>query len=418
MSRTSAPRTILYLDHTAKWSGGEIALLRLLAELDRSRYTPVVVLAEDGPLVGRLEARGIEAVVLPLSEGVREVRKDSLGAAGLAKKAVGAAGALLGYARRVARLARERNAAALHCNSLKADLYGALAGKMVRVPVVWHVRDHISPTYLPGAAVKSFRAMAGILPTMVVVNSRSTQECLFPGGVSERRCRVIHDGLMAEELTTPAPEPFTAWPEERPLRIGLVGRITRWKGQHVFLEAASKLVAAGEDGGARFVLVGSALFGEEEYEAQIRRQAAALGERVEWMGFREDIPAVLRELDIFVHASVTPEPFGQVVIEAMAEGTPVVASDGGGVQEIVTDGENGLLTPMGDANALAGALAGLIRDPARASRLARAGHAHVRQNFTAARAARAAEWVYWGISHGGEDDARVASPAGVTPEEP
>ena len=72
------PRTILYLDHTARWSGGEIALLRLLAELDRTQFTPVVVLAEGGALVARLEAKGIETIVLPLSGDVREVRKLSL----------------------------------------------------------------------------------------------------------------------------------------------------------------------------------------------------------------------------------------------------------------------------------------------------------------------------------------------------
>ncbi|HVK05265.1 MAG TPA: glycosyltransferase family 4 protein [Armatimonadaceae bacterium] len=403
------PRTILYLDHTARWSGGEIALLRLLAELDRTQFTPVVVLAEEGALVERLQAKGIETIVLPLSGDVREVRKDSLGAAGMAKKAVGAAGTMVAYARKVARLAKERDAALIHCNSLKSDLYGAVAGRLAGIPVLWHVRDHIDPTYLPGPAVTAFRKLARALPTAVVTNSASTEAKLFPEGAPPGRAYVVHDGLMAEELTTPAPEPFAGWPADRPLRIGLVGRITRWKGQDVFLEAASRLIAAGDDGGARFVLVGSALFGEQEYEAQVRGQAEALGDRIDWMGFREDIPAVLRGLDIFVHASVTPEPFGQVVIEAMAEGLPVVATAGGGVKEIVRHGENGLLTPMGDVDALASALAVLIRDPALASRLARAGHADVRQIFTAKRSAEAAQRVYWKIDPAARHGARRRS---------
>jgi glycosyltransferase involved in cell wall biosynthesis len=181
------------------------------------------------------------------------------------------------------------------------------------------------------------------------------------------------------------------------VRVGLVGRFVEWKGQHVFLEAAERLVTSGRDDGARFVLVGAALFGEDDYAAEIERRAAALGGRAELLGFRPDIAAVLTELDILVHASVTPEPFGQVVIEGMAAGLPVIATDGGGVREIVRHGEDGLLVPMGDAAALADALAGLLADPARASRLAVAGHRAVRERFTAARAAREVEAVYDGL---------------------
>jgi glycosyltransferase involved in cell wall biosynthesis len=213
----------------------------------------------------------------------------------------------------------------------------------------------------------------------------------------------VHDGLADRELTAPSPAAADAW-KHSPPRIGIVGRFVEWKGQHVFLEAARKLVDSGVE--ARFFLVGAPLFGEEEYGARLEKQAAALGERVEFTGFQSDIPRVMRGLDVFVHASTTPEPFGQVVIEAMAEGVPVVASDGGGVREIVSDGQDGLLTPMGDADALAAALAGLLRDPARASRLARAGHERVRRDFTAVKNARAIEAVYEMICSSQRGDAQ------------
>jgi glycosyltransferase involved in cell wall biosynthesis len=387
---TGGPRTVVYLDHTAKWSGGEIALLRMLEALDRDRVTPVVVLASDGPFAERLREVKVETVILPLAENLREVRKDSLGGAGLLGK-VGAAASFAGYANTVSKYARQRGASLLHCNSLKADIYGAMAGKVARIPVLWHVRDHIDPTYLPGAAVKGFRAMARRLPDFVVTNSDSTAEKLFPEGYSPDRCRAVYDGLADRELHTPAPPVIDRWKNDPP-RVGIIGRIVEWKGQHIFLEAAEKVIAAG--GEAKFVIIGAPLFGEEAFEKKLQAQAEKLGGRVEFTGFRTDIPDLLRGLDILVHASITPEPFGQVVIEGMAEGIPVIGSDGGGVREIMTHGENGLLTPMGDAEALARELGALLKDPARANRLARAGHVHVRQNFTAAHTARKMEQVY------------------------
>jgi glycosyltransferase involved in cell wall biosynthesis len=388
------PETILYLDHTAKWSGGEIALLRTLTALDRTRYTPLVVLAEEGPFADRLRERGVETLVLPLSEKIREVRKDSLKGPSAIFRQLGSLAALMGYAGRIARLARERKALVLHCNSLKSDMYGALAGRLAKVPVLWHVRDHIDPSYLPGPAVKVFRAMARSLPQYVVINSRSTLEKLAPesGGKESPRVTIVHDGLAEEELTTPAPTEYREW-ARTPVRIGLIGRITRWKGQHIFLQAARRVIAESPVP-VQFVLAGGALFGENEYEAQIRELAAPLGDAVEMLGFRTDIPDVLRGLDILVHASITPEPFGQVVIEGMAEGLPVIATDGGGVQEIISHQNSGILVPMGEADALTGALLALLRDPAQAGRLAQAGHRAVRERFTAAHTARKLESIY------------------------
>jgi len=404
------PSRVLYLDHTAKLSGGEIALLRLLEATDRAQVYPIVLLAEEGPIAARLREAGVETHVLPLSGRVRDIRKDTLGLSALRHAATIIP--FLSYAVRVARFARQHSVQILHANSLKADLYGALAGWLARLPVVWHVRDHIDPSYLPAPAVYAFRFLAQHVPAYVITNSQSTLDRLFlsagrpsavvpsgldlPGGLDLRRA-VIHDGLAEQDLAqqdivSPDARLEPAWAS--PVRIGIVGRLAPWKGQHVFLEAAARLQAAGHD--ARFVIVGAPLFGEDGYEAELRRQAAAEGltGQVTFLGFRSDVAAVLGELDILVHASTTPEPFGQVVIEGMAESLPVVATDGGGVREIITHAENGLLVPMGDAGALASALERLLQDPALARRLGSAGYRHVRQHFTAHQSARRVEKVY------------------------
>ena len=246
--------------------------------------------------------------------------------------------------------------------------------------------------YFPRAAVRLVRWLARFAPRHIIAVSRSVLDQLRLDD-ARGRTTVILDGLGDQELgieTNPYPLPGVT---ER-MRVGIVGRLARWKGQHVFIEAAGKVVAAGYD--ADFVVIGAPLFGEEDYEASLRQQAQNLGiaDRVEFRGFRRDVVGELRRLGVLVHASITGEPFGQVIIEGMAAGLPVVASRGGGVPEIITHGENGLLTPMGDADALARALCSLFDDPALAQRLGRAGHAHVRQHFRASEGAREVANIY------------------------
>jgi glycosyltransferase involved in cell wall biosynthesis len=119
-----------------------------------------------------------------------------------------------------------------------------------------------------------------------------------------------------------------------------------------------------------------------------------LEEAVEFAGFVEDVPAHIAELDVVVHASTTGEPFGQVIIEAMAEQKPVVATNGGGVPEIVEDGITGILVPMGDAAGMAEALTYLLANPEAAAQMGRNGRARVAAHFTIQRTARKVEAVY------------------------
>ncbi len=132
--------------------------------------------------------------------------------------------------------------------------------------------------------------------------------------------------------------------------------------------------AAFPDGTEQAVLVGSAMFGEDDYEAELRRQVERLGlvDRVRFAGFVEDVGSELDEADCVVHASVIAEPFGQVVVEAMAAGRAVIASDLGGPREVVTDGVDGLLCPPDDPAALAERLVRLARDPELRAALGRA----------------------------------------------
>lgn len=361
------PIRVSFLDHTAQLGGGEVALLRLVNNLDQTRYFPIVLLFSDGPLVRQLRDSGIETHVLHLDGAIVHARKDALGWRTLLRFRDGLR--LIRFAARVAGFVREKRIDILHANSLKADIIAALAGWMARVPVIWHVRDRIAPDYLPSGVAKLFRLLCRVMPDYVIANSRSTLETIGPGALRTaipsgiefgRRRQVVHDGLAHESADA------SARGVEQPqsdVRIGLVGRISRWKGQHVFLRAAARVLRSFPR--ARFIIVGAAMFGEVEYEKRLNQLVRELdiAGRVEFMGFREDIDAVVEQLDVVVHASTLPEPFGQIVIEAMASAKPVVATRGGGVMEIVDDKVNGLLVPMGDHDAMADAIGWILTNP-------------------------------------------------------
>jgi glycosyltransferase involved in cell wall biosynthesis len=122
------------------------------------------------------------------------------------------------------------------------------------------------------------------------------------------------------------------------------------------------------------------MFGEEEYEAELRSLVDQLGitDQVEFLGFVDNVSDVLVGIDCLVHASVIPEPFGQVVVEGMAAGLPVIASAEGGPAEVITDGVDGLLCPPGDSHALAELLQRLASDPEDRHRLGEAGRRRAR----------------------------------------
>ena len=381
--------TILFFDHTAQWSGGEISLFNLVTHLDQTKYRPVVVLFADGPLREKLDQAGIETRVIALDESVSQTRKDALGAASLLKLGqIGAIWQLVRQLRRIIKMERARSghAVVVHCNSLKSDLIGGVAARLTGVPVVWHVRDRIADDYLPAPVVKAFQLAARLIPTRVIAVSGATLQTL-PGA----RGVAIHNGtVFANFDDLPSRAPFAG---DAPT-FGIVGRLTAWKGQHIFLRAAALVRALVPD--AKFRIVGAALFGEADYEAEVRALAAQLGldDAVEWLGFRRDVPDVVAQMDVLVHASTTGEPFGQVLIEGMAAARPVVATNGGGVPEIVLDGETGILVPMNEVELLALAMLRLWREPESARAMGELGRARVQCEFTIEATARKVEAVW------------------------
>jgi glycosyltransferase involved in cell wall biosynthesis len=338
-------RRVVYLDHTARLSGAELAMLRLMPAL--AGVDAHVILAEDGPLVDRLSRAGVTVEVLPMAEAARSLPRHRVRPSAAPLVTLWQT---LHYVAALRARLRELRPNLVHTNSLKAAVYGCAAARLAGVPTVCHIRDRIADDYLPPAAARLVRAVLRSLPDAVIANSAATLATLGPLSRGGRvvLSPVIYDCVAGGDAS-PRPTPGAA------LRIGMVGRIAPWKGQHLFLEAFARAFPTGAD---QAVVIGAALFGEDAYEAELHALVARLGigGRVEFTGFVDDVVAALGRLDALVHASVIPEPFGLVVAEGMAAGLPVVAAAAGGPLEVVTDGIDGLLFAPGDVDALASAL--------------------------------------------------------------
>jgi len=333
------------------------------------------VASAGGPLVARLEALGARHVALPLA---------TRSPAGLWRNAAALAG-----------LVRREGIAILHARS-RAPAWSALAAAR-------RTGAHFVTTYhgtyaegLPGKRLYNSVMARG--ERVIAISRFIAEHVRAVHGVGEDRLRLIPRGVD-ERIFDPArvgPERLAAlraaWgvAEGRPV-VMLPGRITRWKGQEVLVEAMGRL-----GGEALALLVGDAAGREGFRDALATRIAAlGLGERVRLVGHAEDMPAALLLADVVVHASTEPEAFGRTVIEAQAMERCVIASDLGGPTETVEHGVTGWRVPPGDAGALAGAIAAVLTMPpaARAAIGARA-RAAVLAGYTTARMQAATLAVY------------------------
>lgn len=386
LSPEPAPRRarVVYLDHVAKLSGGEIALLRLLPHL--TDVEPHVILAEDGPFADRLVQAGISTEVLQMRESARGLRKHSVTPRSLPLTAVAHTAV---YIVRLAIHLRRLRPDLVHTNSLKAGLYGSMAARLAGIPVVWHVRDRLASDYLPALAVRLIRGMANRVPSAVVANSQATAATIG------RPDSVIIHSVLPDAI--PAVIGAAAASDGDPCTFGMVGRIAVWKGQDLFLRAFARAFPTGNE---RAVIIGAPMFDEQNVEDELRHLAGELkiDKRVEFRGFREDVWGEMQRLDVVVHASTTPEPFGQVVIEGMAAGLAVVAANEGGPTEILTDGLTGRLFTARDIVSLADVLVELRNAPQERARLGAAAREAI-EPFRGEKVAATVQGVYDEVLH-------------------
>jgi glycosyltransferase involved in cell wall biosynthesis len=252
--------------------------------------------------------------------------------------------------------------------SQKAFVLCALSQPLVRRPLVWGLNDLLDKSHFSPPLLRGIVGLANAAADRVVVNSKASAAAFQAAGGRANFLSVVYPGIDVQQFCEALPADEVP-PRNGRLRIGCFGRIARWKGQDILIRAVASLPTA------QVVVVGSALFADKAYEEELRSLIRDLGveDRVHLLGHRRDVASLMKACDILCHTSRDPEPFGQVVVEGLAAGRPVIATNAGGVTEIVRDGVDGLLVAPGSVDELTGKLASLLCDAQRREQLGRAG---------------------------------------------
>jgi glycosyltransferase involved in cell wall biosynthesis len=378
------PIRILYVHNSADLYGASRSLLRLLAKLDRQQFTPFAVLPEDGPLRTRLEEIGIKVLLEPrLSIITRSVFRSW----SLLRFLIEFPGSVA----RVKRIIRQNQIQLVHTNT-GVILAPALAARLAGVVHVWHIRDWFQEFK---ALWRPYAAYINVFADRILTVSEAVAG-QFP---DRRKVVVVHNGFSLSEFNVPKAElrrEFRArFQCEDRFVAGCVGRIKFVrKGQEVLVHAIALLKQRGRP--IQGLIVGSVFPGNESHLKDLRKLSADLGiqDDLIFTGELDDTRPAYAAMDVCILPSGQPEPFGGVVMEAMAMGVPVIATAIGGSVDQIADGETGLLIPPGDAAALAAKLELLINDPSLRSRMSVAGPKRVEEHFSIDRMVKRIEDIY------------------------
>lgn len=378
----SGRKTLLLVQVEADLYGSSRSLLRLVMGLDKSAYRVVVAVGGRGPLAPQLQSAGAEVIALPRVGALRRGELRSWQALRLPWDIAAATRALLGIIRR-------EGIDLVHSNN-SVIVAAALAARIAGVPHVFHVREIYSEFPRFWRCYRRFIAWGA---RAILCNSTAVA-AQFP---RRQPVQTIANGLDLErEYRPPGGKESAAGGEEGGgLLVGCVGRI-KWerKGQEVLLRALGLLRERGTP--LRALIVGSPFPGNEDHLRKLQELAATLGlaGQVTFTGERDDIWPLYARMDVFVLPSILPEGLGNVVIEAMAMGVPVVASRCGGVVDLIEDGRSGLLFAPGSHAELAERLAELAGDPRRRREIGEEGRRRQRQEFSLRRHAGRVAAVY------------------------
>ncbi|QFX97126.1 glycosyltransferase family 4 protein [Acidithiobacillus thiooxidans] len=359
---------ILFVDQTAKLSGGELALLDIVTPYkDGSK----VILFEDGPLRAELVKRQVKVEIIIPNGALNNIRRGS-------RIPMASITSLVRLARSVAQEAK--NFDFIFANSQKAGLISVLAGQLASKPVVWYLHDILNSEHFGKAQLLAARYTAR-KSTQILVNSKSTKEALQILTGRNDNTHLIYNAFNTKPFVQTANSQENQREalgfDSRPL-VGVFGRLSPWKGQDVFLRTLAMMPAV------HGLIVGSPMFGEDAYAQHLEQEIKTLGleNRVKLLGFRSDIPELMKTCDIIAHTSIAPEPFGRVIVEGMLSGRPVVASKSGGPNEIIENGVTGMLYTPGDSQALQSVLSEIINEPEQALLMAQRGRETALNRFS------------------------------------
>jgi glycosyltransferase involved in cell wall biosynthesis len=366
--------------------GAEMSLLDLLGSLRAAEpdWDLWLILGEEGPLAKRARELDVQVVVEPFPPALAHLGDAGNGLIRTLGRVLKASAGTVSYVSRLRRKLSGIKPDLIHTNGFKMHLLGLWAGAG-HEPVIWHIRDYVSSRPLMrrmlGSHASRCAAAVAISESVArdleqVCGPRLATHCIY-NAVDLKRYSPEGRKSDLDGLSNMPPA------EAGIVRIGLVATLARWKGHDVFLRALAHLPAETR---YRAYVIGGPIYQTENSQhalEELRTLAFHLkiGHKVGFTGFVEEPADAMRALDIVVHASTQPEPFGRVIAEAMACGRAVLCSAGGGAAELVTEGQDALCHQPGNVTQLAQRISELALDPGLRDRLSRAARSTAETRF-------------------------------------
>jgi len=370
--RTESRVKSLFVTHSAAPAGAEFCILELLSD---KRIPAKVVFFQKGEMISRFQEAGVPIEVLHGGDNLLRVSRKNFLYLALAFSAV------FHLIRELIRTGRE--CAHFVAASQKALLPCALAACCTRKPLIWWLHDYLDPREFNSFALKAQILLANLFADRVICNSEATCDSFVALGGRADKTRIVYCGIDVDHIVTTSDDTGLARRCELGLEgkfvVGCFSRLAPWKGQDLLLDCMSFLPSD-----THLLLVGSALFGEQNYVDMLLAKISQLGleSRVHLIGFQADIAPYLRACDVIVHTSRAPEAFGRVIVEGMLSKRPVIAIDQAGPREIINNEADGLLVPINNMEAMRDALLRLHEDDNLRQQLACAGYESARKRFS------------------------------------
>ncbi len=391
------PVRVLFVEQAIAFGGAFVVIAELIRRMRRERVQPLLVTAMEPRFVA--ERLGSAGVARPLRHRLDYARIERLRRwfvrRGVPRRLASylatafAAVANIGYSIRLLVTVIRERPDVIHVNNGTEHMESNLGLFLLARRCVAHAHGMGTPSYLQ----RIFLNRA----SRVVAVSGAVRDALVRGGVHPDRIVIVPNPVTVHDRgAEDAGRRVRARHSlpDRALVFGIVGRLVRWKGHREFLLAAAKVMRS--VGNAYAMILGGAADLDPGYDAELRRMARELGieDRVVFTGYVADIGSYYRALDLVVHCSIEPEPFGLVITEAMASGVPVIAASQGAPCEIITHGVDGLLIDPRDTESLSEAIRKLLGDSDRRAELARRARAMVMQRYDPDRYAHRMEAIY------------------------
>jgi glycosyltransferase involved in cell wall biosynthesis len=363
-------KNVLYINPQSAFSGAEVTMFDLMVNLDCDLFKPILLCRNKGPLVERCNEKGITTYFLP-----------SLPPSG--SPVCQTYRSILVNALWIAHLVRRANINLVHSNSPRMAYHGGLGARLSGVHSVTHIRDYYNSPFQ--SALKS-RFLNKVSDYFIAVSKAVRNAVCSWAPYLSGKIDVVYDGI--NEISFSSTRKQAGIRKELKIAdddklVGVVGSINKLKGQSTAIQAlseVSKLIP-----NVYLVIAGGTFDLEAEtYFRTLEKQIDELGlrNRVKFVGNRSDIADIMAELDILVHPAVLPEALGHVLLEASIFKKPIIASNIGGIPEIIKHGETGLLFAPGKSDDLAKAIIWLIDNPQENKRLGQGASEFVKANFS------------------------------------